>query len=114
MSEHTAGPWRAQILPVDRVGYKTYDFMRASIVSPCDYGDKRHVVAHIVEIGDETTHDEVSANAQLMAAAPDLLAVCKAIYRVADTASLPGPVHLSIGERNALRHAIEKAEGRSP
>ncbi len=69
MSEHTAGPWRAQILPVDRVGYKTYDFMRASIVSPCDYGDKRHVVAHIVEIGDETTNDEVSANAQLIAAA---------------------------------------------
>ncbi len=40
-----------------------------------------------------------------------LLEALKAIYRVAETASLPGPVYLSIAEVEAARDAIKAAKG---
>ena len=56
-------------------------------------------------------HRPAKANALLFAAAPRLLEACEAIYRVALDCSLPGPVHLSIAERNLLARAITEAGG---
>lgn len=48
-------------------------------------------------------------DARLIAGAPDLLKAAQAVMRVAASAMPPGPVFLSIEERNALRSAIAKA-----
>lgn len=64
-------------------------------------------IATVPIVGDD---NEVEANARLIAAAPEMYAALKAIYRVAKTASLPGPVHLSIEEVYAARDVLAKAE----
>ncbi len=49
--------------------------------------------------------------AKVMLAATELLSALEGIYRVAETASLPGPVPLSIAEVEAARAAIKAAKG---
>ncbi len=93
MTEHTPGPWH-----VDKSLHRlVYDANGVGV------GEAWHGV-------NEREYVEEEANARLFAAAPDLLEALKAIYRVAEPASLPGPVPLSIAEVEAARIALDKAE----
>lgn len=55
-------------------------------------------------------HEEAEANARLIAAAPDLLAACKALLDV----SLQGGAQARYQARADAIEAIAKAEGRKP
>lgn len=73
--------------------------------------DKGCIVAETFRRVGEDDYRDAKALAELLAAAPDLLEVCEIIYRVAKDCSLPGPVHLSLTERDMLQWAIAKAKG---
>jgi hypothetical protein len=104
MSEHTPGPWVSRDVGDDQDA----DFGQWVVEIPETAGNT------VIRLwfGDmESNTGEDIANARIVAASPDLLAACEAIYRVAEDAFLPGPVHISISERDQLRDAIAKARG---
>lgn len=94
MSDHTPGPWEDIIND------------EGELWVVIDNGD------HDIFIGDmEDTCGECHANAQLIAASPDLLAVCEALVNVAD-----GKGDLERDYWKAVemaRTAIAKAKGES-
>lgn len=92
MSNHTPGPW-----------YQLYgDHGRREI--------SNSVTAHWAS--NEHYIGSVNAeNAALVAAAPELLEACQRVLRVINPGDLPGPVYLSLEEKDLLRCAVEKAEG---
>lgn len=107
-TKHTPGPWETST-----------DYME---ISPSS-GPKSHVeLARIVGPGEGSsfyTYDEASANARLIAAAPELLAACKALLaEVGDVVcSFVKEAHGDVCETDpcgvcAMEHAIAKAEGR--
>ena len=90
---HTPGPWIA-----DNVGI---------VMTP---GRMPRLIAEVAGAGDR---GRIGANAQLIAAAPDLLAACKALLTLWD-ARLPY-IAPQIVEREVVttvRDAIAKAEGK--
>lgn len=103
MAEHTPGPWQVLNSPVLAA---TDNLMVRRFNNP--YNPYNLLTMHLGT--DPKQWAEQEANARLIAAAPDMMAALKAIYRVAKTASLPGPVHLSIEEVYTVRDAIAKAE----
>ena len=54
---------------------------------------------------------KLESDARKLAAFDELLAVCEAVLRLADGVMLPGPIYMSITERNDIRAAIAKARG---
>ena len=98
MTRHTPGPWHA-----DHDGL----FMR---------GDP---IATIAELSPQKADiDEARANAHLIAAAPDLLAVAREFTKAAhdardalNAAGIACPASIALAAERA-RHAIKKAEGR--
>jgi len=87
MSKHTPGPWEVDGYRVGHpVGKHGFD-----------------LVARILQT-DNATED--AANARLIAAAPDLLAACKAALESDDA-----PFAISLPLETTLREAIAKAEG---
>jgi hypothetical protein len=95
--KHTLGPWHRNIKPITR-----YPTIFA--------GRNTHLAKIIVEgIG----LSEAEANADLIAAAPDLLEALQTIVRMADGRAIPG--NLILDENSPLmyaaRDAIAKATG---
>ncbi|PKR56375.1 hypothetical protein [Thalassospira lohafexi] len=96
VSKHTPGPW---VFYADTPSVEP----NWNIITN---GSRQFVVANIhIEAGNE--RDE--ANAHLIAAAPDLLDVCKAVFD--DVASIDNESCLSLEVGRALKAAIAKAEG---
>jgi hypothetical protein len=89
VSKHSPGPWRLK-----QVGLEVWGADKRVVANP-DIGASS-------EISDETKR----ANAQLIAAAPDLLEACKAALAYFHDAKA--------GPCEALRAAIAKAEGENP
>ena len=91
MSEaHTPGPWRAVPQPGQTVGVHTY--------------------THCVMYGDDSIADTLTEpDARLIAAAPDLLAACKAAYAFfhGDHTDIPPVMKI----HDTLEAAIAKAGG---
>ena len=86
---HTPGPWKV-------VGTEIWAGSRRITTGRGAYDEKDRVVR--------------DANARLIAAAPDLLAVLRPIERQMDEDTMfPGPVYLSASEANAIVEAIAKA-----
>lgn len=104
MSEHTPGPWR--LLPARNQFYRnawenqdyTSTMQRCYYLAGPDH-DSHFVADVIVEAPGETG----PANASLIAAAPDLLAACKAVMDSEGDFVLPRSVSA------AVRAAIAKA-----
>jgi hypothetical protein len=71
MSKHTPGPWVVRQFPTARGGTIAHWILDAIP----DVDGK--VVANAIAVA-SGTNDDAEANAHLMAAAPDLLAACKA------------------------------------
>jgi hypothetical protein len=84
MSKHTPGPWVFDNLGC--ISAETRDPV-ATVDAPVDFDDLK----------------EIHANARLIAAAPDLLAACKAISAA--------PYGVALGDLETLNAAIVKAEG---
>lgn len=97
MAEHTPGPWKV----VEHIG-------GGFIIGAYDAAHEGDGVLRLAD----TVEGRPKGNADLMAAAPELLEACKRFYRVAEGGFLPGPVYISNEERRLLRDAIAKAEGR--
>src|SRR4051812_3270219 len=72
MSGHTPGPWRA--------GFASEKDRRREMIVRAEEGDDQPYIA----IFPGFTTDEHEANAQLCAAAPDLLAACEHLVNVVD------------------------------
>ena len=96
--KHTQGPWGVTEHPNKRA------FEGNLIVCP---DDKDMVVCTIWTCDDEK---ETKANARLIAAAPELLEACKAVW----SAIIDGDEHEHTAEQahNLLIKAIAKAEGK--
>ncbi len=90
MSAHTPGPWMAHGMNVSVAGIRG---TRPPLIT----------VASIYPSNDDNAK-QAEADARLIAAAPDLLMVCKAIA---------AHDYASPEELDALNAAIDKAEGRS-
>lgn len=88
MSKHTPGPWH-------------YDEGDGWVVS--DY--PRHIICNPLDRSTNIGHEECDANAQLIAAAPDLLAALRAFVEFNDE-PMGGPPSLW----QAARAALAKAE----
>jgi hypothetical protein len=50
----------------------------------------------------------------LISAAPDLLAACEEVLRVAENRRFPGPSYVKAAELEALAAAVRKARGEEP
>lgn len=101
MTEHTPGPWRAW--PPSAAGGKwTIDAASKTPMAP----DKRIATLHSGALHG-ASHAE--ANARLIASAPDLLALAKAMMQAIDTCE-DQPI---CAWRGALVMHIAKAEGKS-
>ena len=104
-TKHTPGPWEASA-----------DCME---ISPSS-GPKSHVeLARIVGPGEGSSYysyDEATANARLIAAAPELLAACKAAVNALRSCQWgncsPRQVKSIANAAEAAEAAISKAEGR--
>ena len=87
MSKHTPGPWRAAPQPGQTVGVHTF--------------------THCVMAGDDALADTLTeADAHLIAAAPDLLAACKAVRDLVEFHDVPRAEIWQI-----IDAAVAKAEG---
>lgn len=91
-SKHTPGPWRRTLDWTSR--YKTI------------FADRNTQIAHLVVNGSVQTNSEIEGNANLIAAAPDLLQACKDALLLAELYDIEGAAI------DAARAAIAKAEGR--
>lgn len=89
MSKHTPGPWARSTL-----GFQVLT------------GDGRH---SICEARDRRGQEEQVANAQLIAAAPDLLEACEAVDEFFVRHANSGLVQSEIDFLNKVRAAIAKA-----
>jgi len=94
MSAHTPGPWAVE---EGYDGSRTVAFMR----SP-----NRTVNVAATQDARPKGHEATTANARLIAAAPELLAACRAALDDDDDQPLQGET------RRLLERAIAKAEGR--
>ena len=102
---HTPGPWADTGLP-----------------STCDHraiaADGPTLIAFVPKGGAADKNGQVSANARLIAAAPDLLAACKIVLTRLDLEAAElndqgkRPIFPESALRSDLRDAIAKAEGR--
>ena len=99
MSNHTPGPWR-----VEHSTAKGYLYMSYL------YSDEHHIIS---VGGSSISKGENKANARLIAAAPDLLAACEAVWQSCDR---EGRIMLPSNGTTitALRAAIAKAKGTTP
>jgi len=88
---HTPGPWRAGI-PSDGLHVTLVETPDGKPVARADFG-----------------RDECSANARLMAAAPELLALCKRALAIETSVTQGQERELREGFANDLRAAIAKA-----
>lgn len=100
---YTPGPWVTQPDQLGRDGARWW-------VHDGDYGDIALVLAPLVR--EDWVAEEAEANARLIAAAPDLLAACRALAKWMDDR---GPM---MGGRTGEVHrlvtaAIARAEGRA-
>jgi len=103
---HTPGPWNVEPFPNGSnmwsalIGSHARNQIAAVVMLPCkepsDYSAECAVI-------------EESANARLIAAAPELLAALKEIAELTSKRQLP----LTVQINDAARAAIAKAEGRS-
>lgn len=97
---HTPGPWLIED------GTFVYRLNNADINTFC-----LQVQGGYTDQGTRTTKDELSANARLIAAAPDLLSACYlAAVRLEGGSEAERNFNASIAKQ--LREAIAKAEGR--
>jgi hypothetical protein len=119
MAQHTDGPWK--IRPNGTMSGRWLTIYVDD--ESWDGGIRELLQSDTIEVNvarddDEerwqpTEHaEEIKAAVLLAAAAPSLLAACEAVLRVAEDASLPGPVYLSIAEREDLKAAVAKARGK--
>lgn len=101
MSEgkHTPGPWKAEIVPADRFGPEYF----RRVVD----GNGDTLCLHGVAL---SSGEEAEANARLIAAAPDLLVVLKALR---DECSGTPRAWVLVGLLTDASEAIAKAEGRT-
>ena len=103
MTNHTSGPWRVEtwdysLATPPRKELNIQNERMLIATCQCDHdGDNPYVIPK----------GDAEANARIMAAAPELLAACKAARMTCDGAN---PAHEAI--YNQLSEAIAKAEGR--
>jgi hypothetical protein len=98
MSEHTPGPWE-----ICKYKTKVGDFRFITII-----GDRQEETAERVALLDEGDVD----NANLITAAPDLLAACKALNKAGVLTEYLGDEPEAIEAKRQARNAIAKAEGK--
>lgn len=89
MSVHTPGPWQARL-----------NRLKTKVFIDTHYDGVKETEIAVVWF---------PPDANLIAAAPDLLAACEAIRRLIPADWPSGQIHLSIAERHQLRDAIAKA-----
>lgn len=109
-SKHTPGPWSVPHFAEPDVncqcGYVLTDNLMGAVATVHCSGEGDDWERS----GDNPKFAEACANARLIAAAPDLLRVAKAILSLASQE--PAAARLSIVERVELADIIAKAEGR--
>ena len=96
---HTPGPWTKQ------GGYLTI-----YTLTDCATNAIAHTLHHANSNGSTVTREQAEANANLIAAAPDLLAACKRIEAWFDGCIGRGELRPNV-ELDAIRAAIAKAWG---
>ena len=110
MTKHTPGPWKVYTV-LDEVDQIERQVIAVSM-GPC-HAEKH--VAHICTWGG-SPEPEATANAKLIAAAPQLLAACQEVFdwldQWYDGAPDSSPLALEAGRfRDNLQYLIEKATG---
>ena len=93
-TQHTQGPWEAEEYGVIRG--------RNGMIRP-----------FICQVQDDHNDEETQANAHLIAAAPELLDVVKRIYAIWDDPDRSPSELADSVDRDWIRAAIAKAEGRA-
>lgn len=107
-AKHTSGPWEA------------WNAHGGKILNSWRVGERNTtpgVVLPVAVVSNDRSGDEQIANAQLIAAAPELLAACKVVepQGMAEFNAPDDPVvviQLTRDELASIRSAIAKAEGR--
>jgi len=94
MSKHTPGPWRAEM----------NGFCRMAVI------DKKYRYLTYKAGSDRMSDEELEANANLIAAAPDLLEALKRMFSTIEDSHIPGAPGSPI---EMARAAIDKATGES-
>ena len=107
VAAHTPGPWRAEAVMSDG----PHDICLVNPVRPTQETGWPVVVASVYGGDDDFQigHDEASANARLIAAAPDLLEACIAVSEWFDRHADAGLVQSEIAYLKKIRAAIENA-----
>ena len=103
-AQHTPGPWKVL----------EHSWSDTSIVAEgFDHGICLLDINYATEESQEADEAQMAANARLIAAAPDLLAVLQTIVRVADGRQISGNLILDENSplMDAARDAINKATG---
>lgn len=95
MTKHTQGPWSFYTNPVSTA-------LEASVSTKWDKNGKSKLIARLPEMGLHYT--EITANAQLIAAAPELLEALEVLL------SRPND-YLLTEDRVLIENAIRKAKG---
>lgn len=101
MNAHTPGPWRVN-------KYRS--------IGAGEHGTKP-IVAHVEPFyGDDTRYGDDTANARLIAAAPELLAALNELLKFDSTAYAKGSdrANALLAAKKAAWAAIAAAEGRQP
>lgn len=109
MSKHVLGPWEALIVSDYKPNsvLETY-IKKIAIVGPVkENGGQSHIADVSLQFGE----NQSSANANLIAAAPDLLEALKSMYRIYSILAAATPTKDDSFMIEA-RKAIQKAEGR--
>lgn len=98
MTKHTEGPWKVELLAKDDVRV-TAGMRHTVAVIPADDTDERHGRIY------EFVSREGRANAQIIAAAPDLLDIVRCFVRAAEKEGWSDDSGLLRDAANALRKA---------
>jgi hypothetical protein len=109
MSEHTPGPWTSEFQ-----GNSTWDILCSSDI--LTHERRSEIVAIIEDRFGDNPRNEHKANARLIAAAPDLLAACKALVEAMHRYEMDvdgDPTHAHRDMMNLANAAIAKAEAKS-
>ena len=108
---HTPGPWKYETskFPGSRLVFAPYTgpLERTVHFVACNVAARHHLPSRHQEA-------EAEANARLIAAAPELLAACKAVIKeayVSENHGEPPTAEMSADVLEVLRAAIAKAEG---
>ena len=104
MSEHTPGPWRVE-QDTTLIWGKCDPEDRSTFGMGYPIAEARVMFGHGSPFCRSARHDEAEANARLIAAAPDMLAVLKKVRETDDAYD----IGFSEQERDALHDAIAKA-----